>query len=423
MKELSGKKLLILGGAANEVPLVIRAQKYGIYVIVADYHKDFELSPAKKIANEAWCVSWADIDALEKMCIEAKVDGVLAGYSELRVDAMIQLCDRLNLPHYITPTQLEITRDKIKFKDACRASGVPVVREYASVEDVDRYPVIVKPVDRAGSIGITVATNREELDKAYAYAMEMSITKQVIIEDYIMNATKVDAYYQIIDGEIHTIGMSDTITAKDNGIERVVQSGWMLPSVYDAMFREQVDSAMRQMIQAMEIENGYLFFSGFMTEKKEFVFFECGFRLCGGHFYDYFPRVGGWNTQDMLICHALTGSASKIVSQTEKEENLKNVTVNFYAKRGTVAEITGMEEIAKLPLCTMTLTDGCVGEVCKDDTAILTKLGMVHLTGTSADELADSVEKVYELFAARDTDGNDMIYDRMDVEMLRNWWN
>lgn len=423
MGNLAGKKLLVLGGAANEIPLVTRAQSYGVYVIVADYHRDYELSPAKKVADEAWCVSWADIDELEKRCAEAGVNGVLAGYSELRVDAMIKLCRRLALPCYITEEQLEITRDKIKFKEACRKSGVPVVKEYARVEDVDHYPVIVKPVDRAGSIGISIASDRQELEKAYAYAMEKSITKQVIIEDYITNATKIDAYYQILNGEIRAVNVSDTVFAKENGTERVVQSGWMLPSIYCDMLMEQVDPAIQRMLRQLGIENGYLFFSGFVTETKEPVFFECGFRLCGGHFYDYFPRVGGWNTQDLLIYYALTGDAAQIYGQSENEANLKNVTVNFYAKRGTVGKICGMEEIAKLPMCTMTLTGGRVGEVCTDDTAILTKLGMVHLTGTSADELAESVRKVYALFSAVDTDGKDMIYDRMDPEILRHWWD
>lgn len=418
-----GKKLLILGGADNEISLVARAQELGAYVIVADYHSDFELSPAKKIADEAWCVSWADIDTLEKMCKEANVNGVLAGYSELRVDSQIKLCERLDLPSYITQTQLEITRDKIKFKQACRESGVPVVHEYPNVEAVDRFPVIVKPVDRAGSIGITVASNQEELVKAYDYAMEMSITKQVIIEDYISNAVKVDAYYQIIDGQIYTINMSDTITAKDNGIERVVQSGWMMPSVYYGAFLEQVDPAMRRMIQNMGVENGYLFFSGFMTEEGKFVFFECGFRLCGGHFYDYFRRTGGWNTMDILIHYALTGSASAVLPQTDREENLKCVSVNFYAKQGTIGKVSGMDEIAKIPICSNALLQCRLGQVCKDDTAILAKLGMLHLFGTSVDELADNVKLVYELFSAVDTEGNDMIYDRMDVEMIRHWWD
>ena len=82
-----------------------------------------------------------------------------------------------------------------------------------------------------------------------------------------------------------------------------------------------------------------------------------------------------------------------------------------------------MEEIAKIPACTLTLTYGREGQVCTDDTAILSQLGMVHFTGTSVDELIDDVEKAYELFCAVDTDGNDMVYDRMDTEMLRHWWD
>lgn len=55
------------------------------------------------------------------------------------------------------------------------------------------YPVIVKPVDRAGSIGISVAHNKAELEKAYDYAMDKSLCKEVIIEEYIYKAVKFDA--------------------------------------------------------------------------------------------------------------------------------------------------------------------------------------------------------------------------------------
>ena len=423
MKPLSGKKLLVLGGAANEVPLVERAQELGVYVIVADYHTDFTLSPAKKIAEEAWTISWADIDGLEKLCREAKVDGVLAGYSELRVDSMIQLCARMNMPCYITPEQLEITRDKIKFKETCRASGVPVVHEYDGPESVNKFPVIVKPVDRAGSIGISIASNPEELAKAYDYAMEMSITKQVIIEDYISNGIKVDMYYQILDGEIRLLPATDTIFAQGNGIDRVVQNGWTVPSVHMDAFTRKVDPAMRKMIENMGMHNGYIFFSGFALPEDEFVFFECGYRLCGGHFYHFWPFYGGWDTQDLLIYHALTGSAAAIREESRNDPDMKCVTVNFDVTRGTVREIVGMEEIAKIPQCKMAMTRGYVGQVCTDDTAILSKVGMVHFCSHSADVLADCVKSVYDLFRVTGVDGEDMLYDRMDPELIRHWWD
>lgn len=174
-----GKKLLILGATAGEVSLVQRAQSYGIYVIVTDNHIDYTLAPAKNIADEAWNISWSDIDTLAKMCRINAVDGVLAGYSEFRVENMISLCECLNLPCYITKKQLEITRDKIKFKECCRKYKIPVVKEYSSIYEVDEYPVIVKPTDRAGSIGISIAHNFQELEKAYQYAYDLQKRREL----------------------------------------------------------------------------------------------------------------------------------------------------------------------------------------------------------------------------------------------------
>ena len=423
MYNFSGKKLLVLGGATHEISLVTRAQEFGVHVIVADYHTDWTLSPAKKVADEAWNVSWSDLDTLERMCRENHVDGVLAGYSELRIDCMIGLCSRLNLPCYATTEQLEITRDKVKFKMECRKNGVPVVKEYASVAQVENYPVIVKPVDRAGSIGISVATNPQELDEAYRYAMEMSICKQVIIEDYISNGTKLDVYYQIADGRIRMVSSDDVINAKDNGLERVVQSAWLLPSVHQQRFIEKVDANMQNMIRGMGIQNGYIFFSGFALPQDEFVFFECGFRLCGGHYYTFFDKLGAWNTLDLLICHALTGSTEQLKQNAEPNPNLKCATVNLYAKRGVIGDIGGMEQVRKMPDCGLALTIARVGQECRDDTAILSKLGIVHFFHESARKLGEDVRELYTLVSATDTQGNDMIYDRVDPREVCHWWD
>ena len=108
--KLTGKKLLILGATAGEISLVKRAQEYGVYVIVTDYHTDYTLAPAKNVADEAWDVSWSDIDTLEKLSRKSGGDGVLAGYSEFRVENMIKLCiyNKVNLFHSILNSHLKL---------------------------------------------------------------------------------------------------------------------------------------------------------------------------------------------------------------------------------------------------------------------------------------------------------------------------
>ena len=216
----SKKKLLILGGAPNETTLVKRAQELGFYVIVADYYTDLKLSPAKAFADEAWNVNWTDVDLMTQLCSDNHVDGITAGYSEVKIEYLIKICKRLNLPCYCTNEQLEVTRNKVKFKALCRECRVPTVREFSSVNDVDSYPVIVKPTDRAGSIGVGIAQNYSELLVAYDVALEKSYSKNVIIEEYITDR-KIDVYYLVNDGEISILTTNDVIMAKDNGLSLI----------------------------------------------------------------------------------------------------------------------------------------------------------------------------------------------------------
>ena len=422
-KQIKGKKLLILGATASEVSLVKRAQEFGVYVIVTDNNLDYTLSPSKCVADEVWDISWSDIDALEKKCNEVGVDGITAGYSEIRIEALINLCERLGLPCYATREQLAITRDKIKFKNECRKHGLSVVREYASINDVDRFPVIVKPVDRAGSIGISIASNHEELIKSYEYAMEMSLCKQVIIEDYIEDCDKVDFYYAVNDGKIELITSCDTINAKNNSRERVVQSAWLYPERHLSSALEKADGYMRKMISGMNIKYGCIFFSGFVDENEDFVFFECGFRLEGGHQYEYSYRRGCMNFMDIFILHALLGNTDELAYNSSDSEDLKCVTINLYAKKGVIKEITGQDELLEMDNCSLVLIHSRKGQECSEDKAILTKLGMFSFCDESPEKLKESVDKAYKILKFTDENGNDMVYDRIDTDAIINWWN
>lgn len=129
--------------------------------------------------------------------------------------------------------QLDVTRDKLLFKETCRKYGLNTIPEH-NVNDGDiSFPVIVKPVDRAGSIGINVAHDKEELAAYYETALRLSPSKQVVIEDFITDGIKVDVYYYVKDNEIIFLGSSDTIMCKGDLGAKILQKAWPFKSKYE----------------------------------------------------------------------------------------------------------------------------------------------------------------------------------------------
>lgn len=333
------KKLLVLGGNYVEQDIVIHAQQLGYYVIVTDNHTNIEDSPAKQIANEGWNISWADIDSLEKECRKSSVDGVFAGFSEFRVDCMIQLCERLGLPCYITKEQLEITRDKVAFKTELKKYNVPVVPEFKSDDDI-LFPVIVKPTDRAGSIGIRVANNISELADAIHEARQKSPTGSYIIEKYMTGSIKIDAYYVIIDDIIYFVGSNDTLMCPPQKGHEVMQSAWLYPSRFEHIYLDKVDDKFRSFLKGIGIRNGYITLSAFIDKNEDVYVFETGFRMSGELSYYYTEEVYAINYLDYLIEFSLGNPIDKYRISGNKISENKCLSINFFANDCKVSKIS-----------------------------------------------------------------------------------
>lgn len=299
------KKLLILGATNDEIAIVSEAKSMGLYTIVTDNHSDWALSPAKYHADEAWNISWSDIDSLVQKSREEGVDGVIAGFSEFRVENMLNLCRALSLPSYINEVQLDITRDKLKFKQFCREHQIPTVQQYACDDKDMKFPVIIKPVDRAGGIGINVAYNKEQYDKYLEVALSLSLSKTVIVEDFIENGVKFDCYYVINDSIVELMGTCDTLMhSKSTKGHETIQKAWVIPSLFDDDFRKQYDELFKNMIRHLGFKNGYADISCFYKDRICYVF-EAGFRLSGGHSFDYQYATSGTSYLRTMINHSL----------------------------------------------------------------------------------------------------------------------
>ena len=127
------------------------------------------------------------------------------------------------------------------------------------------------------------------------------------------------------------------------------------------------------------------------------------------------------NNLDLFIFHALTGHVDLHATNCINE-NLKCVNLNFYAKRGVVGEVKGQEKIHEIADNDVNIVWARKGQICEDSKAILSKMAMFYFCNDNAKILQDDCQRAYSLFEVKDTQGNDMIYDRIDTELIKSWW-
>jgi len=428
-EELKGKRLLLLGGQGMMRQLTEEANKLGIYTIVTDYHIDFKLSPGKEVAAEHWEISWSDYDALEQKCRERQVDGVFAAFSEFRVRAARLLCDRLGFPFYATLDQIDMTRDKARFKELCLRSGVDVVESYTLSKEPTQaelatlcFPVVIKPTDNAGTRGISVCYDEEELLNGIEKALSFSDSGTFIAERY-MDYPEVNASYTIQDGIISLSCVSDAIPGKQNHGQVKLTDGWLFPSRYLKAFVDNCDAGLRCMIRNAGIQNGFLFITGFY-DAPVFRIFEMGFRLGGGTTYNFISYNNEINYMKMMLAHSLTGKMSGWDVTACDNPFFKSLCCNLtiMARPGVIGSIGDVSALRAM--------DGILsvdqlyyeGQKIPDSGALSQTFARINIVAETATQLAERICETYRRVNLRDTDGNDMLLSRLDTNMVAKYW-
>ncbi len=125
------KNILMLGTSKGSKEIVLEAKNRGYHTIVTDFLEPNE-SKAKLVSDEYWMVSTSEIDTLENLCREKKIDGICNGISPFNILVTMELTKRLKMPCYCNPDSWHYTMDKRDFKDACIKNNVPVPKRLLS---------------------------------------------------------------------------------------------------------------------------------------------------------------------------------------------------------------------------------------------------------------------------------------------------
>lgn len=255
------KKLLLLGGLRYLLPVIEAAHKEGYYVITCDYVPD---NIAHKYSDEFHNVSVLDKDAILNLAQELKIDGIMSFAVDPGVVTAAYVAEKMGLPFQGSYDSVSILQDKARFRKFLENNNfnVPKAKGFDNVEsalkdaDYFNWPVIVKPVDSAGSKGVTRVDRPNNLAEAIEYALSESHSGNFIIEDFLeKDGHSSDTECFTIDGELVFCSFSDQrFDSKATNPYTPAAFSW--PSTMPSWAQNELKSELQRLVRLLNLKTG-----------------------------------------------------------------------------------------------------------------------------------------------------------------------
>jgi biotin carboxylase len=249
------KKLLVLGGDHFTIPVVEAAHKQGYYVITCDYLPG---NVAHKCSDEFINFSTTDKEGILAWARKNPIDGIVT-FTDSGVVTTAYVQHHLSLPQIGPLESVEILQNKARFRGFLADNGfnVPKAKGYASYENAYKdvvhfkWPVIVKPVDSAGSKGVSRIEKLEQLKVAVDFALQYSNSKEFIIEEFIeKEGCSSDSDCFSVDGKFAFMSFSaQRFDEKVTGIFTPAAYSW--PSTMGKQAEAELASELQRLISLL----------------------------------------------------------------------------------------------------------------------------------------------------------------------------
>ena len=180
------KKIAIIGASYLQEPLIQKAKSKGLETHVFAWAAG---DVGEKSADYFYPISIVEKDMILEKCKEIGIDGICTIASDLAAITVNYVAEKMGLIGN-TMDCVEASTNKHKMRMCFEKNGDPSPKsiQVSSVNDLEGvdlcYPVIVKPVDRSGSRGITKVYSEEGVEDAIERAKKQGFEKCALVEEF-----------------------------------------------------------------------------------------------------------------------------------------------------------------------------------------------------------------------------------------------
>ena len=256
-----GKKMMILGGSALQVPAIKAAKELDYEIILVDYDENatgFALADVKLV------VSTLDKEEVYRQALIYRPDVVITSTSDGPVRTAAYVNEKLGKKPDLSYEDSLCATIKSHMRKRLEENHVPVPVYYVvenwagfweAVKALDGR-CIVKPSDNAGSRGVTLLEGgektEEELRRVYDYSKGNSRNGIVMVEEF-MSGAEVSVEAMTVNGKTEIISITDKYITPPPYFVEIAHSE---PSRLGGEIQERIREVALQAIRAIRLQNG-----------------------------------------------------------------------------------------------------------------------------------------------------------------------
>lgn len=273
------KKIAIIGASYLQVPLIRKAKNMGLETHVFAWAAG---DPGEALADVFYPISIVEKEKILEQCRRVGVSGICSIASDLAMITVNYVAEELGLTgNSLACTQ--ITTNKHAMRKAFEENGDPspksiLVEEVADLDgQAFTYPVIVKPLDRSGSRGITKLESPEGLKEAIQRAKAQGFVKRALVEEF---ATGTEYSVECISWKGHHTFLAMT-RKYTTGSPHFIETAHLQPAPIEPEMLEYVQKVVFHALDSLQVEYGATHTELKINEVGEIKLIEIGARMGG----------------------------------------------------------------------------------------------------------------------------------------------
>lgn len=202
------KKILIVGAGEFQLPGILEAKKQGYYTIATDGNPN---AIGKKFADEFFHIDVTDIEGNYQLAIEKKIDGVCSIASEVSVETVAFISEKLNLVGNAYKIA-KLSHNKEEYYRLFSTKGLPIPKTYVYGQDnldlINSEYVITKPSKGSGSRLVKKLKLQELQEFVTVNQDKHHADESILVQEYIKGKElTVDGF--VYKGQTYILAISE----------------------------------------------------------------------------------------------------------------------------------------------------------------------------------------------------------------------